>query len=264
MSGHHQSRHFQGALQHRYGPRRRCRLQNRCHWKESEPTHLHIVPRLANTNTIILSQSFQQADTLAKHALPSPRVVKLRVLIYSLFLEQGSRAVFVGKESGKILNDLCIPKCHDESPDCSSRMQEVSPNLRPGQIHRDSETNGRSGPFERRVQFSEVPTELSHRLRRGPLNQGRSTRAVFATYAQCADERNGHAGWFAIVLHVSVLVGGVFAFNYMRDENNELWLSPVNTWEALRLHAKGRIRLHGDVRDWMEKAAVHMREAPLT
>jgi PIN domain nuclease of toxin-antitoxin system len=33
---------------------------------------------------------------------------------------------------------------------------------------------------------------------------------------------------------------------------------------ALRLHAKGRIRLHGDVRDWMEKAAVHMREAPLT
>jgi PIN domain nuclease of toxin-antitoxin system len=50
----------------------------------------------------------------------------------------------------------------------------------------------------------------------------------------------------------------------LRNENNELWLSPVSTWEALLLHAKGRIRLHGDVRDWMEKAAVHMREAPLT
>jgi PIN domain nuclease of toxin-antitoxin system len=50
----------------------------------------------------------------------------------------------------------------------------------------------------------------------------------------------------------------------LRDENNELWLSPVSTWEALLLHAKGRIRLHGDVRDWMEKAAVHLREAPLT
>lgn len=50
----------------------------------------------------------------------------------------------------------------------------------------------------------------------------------------------------------------------LRDANNELWLSPVSTWEALLLHAKGRIRLHGDLRDWVANATVHLREAPLT
>lgn len=50
----------------------------------------------------------------------------------------------------------------------------------------------------------------------------------------------------------------------LRDRNNELWLSPVSTWEALLLHAKGRIRLQGTVRDWVAKATMHMREAPLT
>ena len=50
----------------------------------------------------------------------------------------------------------------------------------------------------------------------------------------------------------------------LRNENNELWLSPVSTWEALLLHAKGRIRLHGDIRAWMAKATMHLREAPLT
>jgi PIN domain nuclease of toxin-antitoxin system len=50
----------------------------------------------------------------------------------------------------------------------------------------------------------------------------------------------------------------------LRDQNNELWLSPVSTWEALLLHAKGRIRLQGNVRDWVTRATSHMREAPLT
>lgn len=48
------------------------------------------------------------------------------------------------------------------------------------------------------------------------------------------------------------------------DAKNELWLSPASTWEALLLHAKGRIRLHGDLRDWVAKATAHFREAPLT
>jgi PIN domain nuclease of toxin-antitoxin system len=52
--------------------------------------------------------------------------------------------------------------------------------------------------------------------------------------------------------------------NELRDVNNELWLSPVSTWEALLLHAKGRIRLRGDLRDWMANATAHLREAPLT
>ena len=50
----------------------------------------------------------------------------------------------------------------------------------------------------------------------------------------------------------------------LRDKNNELWLSPVSTWEVLLLHAKGRIRLHGNIRDWVAKATMYMREAPLT
>lgn len=50
----------------------------------------------------------------------------------------------------------------------------------------------------------------------------------------------------------------------LREQKNELWLSPVSTWEALLLHARGRIRLHGDVRDWVTKATMHLREAPLT
>ncbi len=29
----------------------------------------------------------------------------------------------------------------------------------------------------------------------------------------------------------------------LRDRTNELWLSPVSTWEALLLNAKGRIRI---------------------
>ena len=50
----------------------------------------------------------------------------------------------------------------------------------------------------------------------------------------------------------------------LKDQNNELWLSPVSTWEALLLHSKGRIRLRGDARDWITRATMHMREAPLT
>ncbi|HXA77149.1 MAG TPA: type II toxin-antitoxin system VapC family toxin [Candidatus Acidoferrales bacterium] len=50
----------------------------------------------------------------------------------------------------------------------------------------------------------------------------------------------------------------------LRNQDNELWLSPVSTWEALLLHSKGRIQLHESARDWVAKATMHMREAPLT
>jgi PIN domain nuclease of toxin-antitoxin system len=50
----------------------------------------------------------------------------------------------------------------------------------------------------------------------------------------------------------------------LKDQNNELWLSPVSTWEALLLHSKGRIQSRGDARDWITRATMHMREAPLT
>ena len=48
------------------------------------------------------------------------------------------------------------------------------------------------------------------------------------------------------------------------DPKNELWLSPVSTWEALLLQAKGRIHLHENTRDWVATATAYFREAPLT
>jgi len=50
----------------------------------------------------------------------------------------------------------------------------------------------------------------------------------------------------------------------LKDQNNELWLSPVSTWEALLLHSKGRIQLQGNAQDWVIQATTHLREAPLT
>jgi len=45
---------------------------------------------------------------------------------------------------------------------------------------------------------------------------------------------------------------------------NELWVSPVSTWEALLLHGKGKIRLHADPAVWLTGATANTHEAPLT
>ena len=50
----------------------------------------------------------------------------------------------------------------------------------------------------------------------------------------------------------------------LRNPENELWLSPISTWEALTLHVKGRVRLHDNLRDWVAEATSSFREAPLT
>ncbi len=50
----------------------------------------------------------------------------------------------------------------------------------------------------------------------------------------------------------------------IRNEENELWLSPISTWEALTLHAKGRVNLGEDLEDWVIRATAGTREAPLT
>ncbi len=49
-----------------------------------------------------------------------------------------------------------------------------------------------------------------------------------------------------------------------RNPVNELWLSPISTWEALVLNAKGRIRLHGNLSDWVARSTAPFHEAPLT
>ena len=50
----------------------------------------------------------------------------------------------------------------------------------------------------------------------------------------------------------------------LKDSANELWLSPISTWEALTLNEKGRIRLHGNLTEWVVQATASFREAPLT
>jgi len=50
----------------------------------------------------------------------------------------------------------------------------------------------------------------------------------------------------------------------LRNPENELWLSPISTWEALTLHSKGRIQLPADLDQWLQDATTVTREAPLT
>jgi len=50
----------------------------------------------------------------------------------------------------------------------------------------------------------------------------------------------------------------------LRNPENELWLSPISTWEALTLNAKKRIQLPPDLAEWVTRATAPLREAPLT
>jgi PIN domain nuclease of toxin-antitoxin system len=50
----------------------------------------------------------------------------------------------------------------------------------------------------------------------------------------------------------------------LKDPKNELWLSPVSTWEALLLNDRGRIRLRRDLAGWLLGATANLVEAPLT
>jgi PIN domain nuclease of toxin-antitoxin system len=52
--------------------------------------------------------------------------------------------------------------------------------------------------------------------------------------------------------------------NELTKAQNELWLSPVSTWEILLLNSKGRIRLHENPSNWIARATANLREAPLT
>ncbi len=45
---------------------------------------------------------------------------------------------------------------------------------------------------------------------------------------------------------------------------NELWLSPVSTWEVVQLLEKKRIRIEGHFEAWLPRARGHLREALLS
>ena len=50
----------------------------------------------------------------------------------------------------------------------------------------------------------------------------------------------------------------------LASTENELWLSPISTWEAVTLAKKGRIHLGGDLRQWFSDAVAGIKEAFLT
>lgn len=50
----------------------------------------------------------------------------------------------------------------------------------------------------------------------------------------------------------------------LQDSATERWLSPVSTWEASLLIAKGRIQVPAGAKDWLSIATSGLREAPLT
>jgi PIN domain nuclease of toxin-antitoxin system len=57
---------------------------------------------------------------------------------------------------------------------------------------------------------------------------------------------------------------GKRVLRHLNDSENELWLSPISTWEALTLHYKGRIRIKEDVSEWLAMATAGSQEAPFT
>jgi PIN domain nuclease of toxin-antitoxin system len=50
----------------------------------------------------------------------------------------------------------------------------------------------------------------------------------------------------------------------LTDRKNELWLSPISTWEVLTLHQRRKIQFRDDIAEWITKAVVGTKEAPLT
>lgn len=50
----------------------------------------------------------------------------------------------------------------------------------------------------------------------------------------------------------------------LSNKANELWLSPVSTWEALLLHRKKRLELSPDFLAWLRQSAPGFQQAPFT
>jgi PIN domain nuclease of toxin-antitoxin system len=57
---------------------------------------------------------------------------------------------------------------------------------------------------------------------------------------------------------------GVRTKQELGDPANELWVSPVSTWEALLLHRKKRINLKADFLTWLRRSTPGFQQAPLT
>ena len=68
--------------------------------------------------------------------------------------------------------------------------------------------------------------------------------------------------WLWSVSEPRRLARGVLA--HLKDPQNEVWLSPISTYEALTLNYKGRYKIDGDIKHWLNQAVSGTREAPYT
>ena len=68
--------------------------------------------------------------------------------------------------------------------------------------------------------------------------------------------------WIWLLQSPQMLASGTL--RTLSDTANELWLSPVSTWEALTLHRKGRMHLPPDLSAWLSQARQGTQEAYLT
>jgi PIN domain nuclease of toxin-antitoxin system len=69
--------------------------------------------------------------------------------------------------------------------------------------------------------------------------------------------------WIWLVENSSRL--GAHTAKELADTTNELWLSPVSTWEVLNLHRKKRLSLPSNPDDWLPQALAGIQQhAPLT
>lgn len=57
---------------------------------------------------------------------------------------------------------------------------------------------------------------------------------------------------------------GLQAHRELANKENELWVSPVSTWEALMLHRKKRVELSPDFLTWLRQSAPGFHQAPFT
>lgn len=57
---------------------------------------------------------------------------------------------------------------------------------------------------------------------------------------------------------------GSRAHQELANQENELWVSPVSTWEALLLHRKKRVELSSDFLAWLRQGAPGFHQAPFT
>lgn len=57
---------------------------------------------------------------------------------------------------------------------------------------------------------------------------------------------------------------GKRALAELTAQRNEIWVSPISTWEAWILHAKGRIHLSGDPSAWLASAIRSTKMALMT